>query len=120
MENNISQTYKESAETFIANEMVVNDNAEQGEGAQREYESKFNIAQEEAIKEFAKYLDSFAVLDDKMQILAYQKAREVDREVLFAVTALLPKEKVEEVVREVYAKHKHKKNDKGPTTTSQG
>lgn len=72
----------------------------------------FDGAQKDAIKAFAKYLDGFAVLDDKMQILAYQKAREIDGEVLFALAELLPKDQVEDIIRNVYSKHKHTKNTK--------
>lgn len=101
MTNELSTTFQMAAEKFIADKPEVFLEAEKSI---------------EAVKNFAKHLDSFAVLDDKMQILAYQKAREIDGEVLFALAELLPKEQVEDIIRNVYAKHKHTKNTKDAET----
>lgn len=81
----------------------------------------FDQEKRDAVLEFAKYLDSFAVLDDKIQILAYQKSREIDREVMMALVEEIPKEKVEEIVRSIHNKHyKHKPKNYGGSTTDTG
>lgn len=102
--SNLSVTYQEVADQYLGVKYKDMDGAE---------------AEKQEIMEFAKYLDGFAVLDDKLQILAYQKAREIDREVLFAMARELPKAKVEEIISGVYAKHhKHKTNERTDTSES--
>ncbi len=106
--SNLSVTYKESAEKFLV-ELQEDGNAEAHE------------VFIEGVRAFAKYLDGFTVLDDKLQILAYQKAREIDREVMLKLAAQLPKEVVENIVREVNSKHIHKRKeyDGGKTDTTE-
>lgn len=93
MNDKLSKTYCEVAQEWqIAN----------GAYASNEY-------QIDAVIKFAKYLDSFQTLSDKLQILAIQKAREIDREVLLACVDKFGLEEMQVVIQEVYNRHKHTK-----------
>ena len=96
MNKNLSTTYKEEADNFIASV----------EPTEVCYEEACKIA----IKDFAQHLDSFAVLDDKLKILAYEKSREIDGEVLKLMAKEVPVEKIREIVEEVHAKYKLRRN----------
>lgn len=98
MQTTISSTYKEEAEKWVSKK--------------EENVSEISFAM---VTDFANYLDSFATIDDKLQILAYQKAREIDGEVLFALANEIPKEKIEQIVRSVHEKHRHTKITQQPT-----
>ncbi len=92
MAEKLSKTYRETAQEFL---------------------EKLEEPQIASIKQgaiaFAKYLDSFKNLTSELEILALYKARDIDREVLFGLAALLPKEEVTKLVKEIYARHKHTK-----------
>lgn len=90
MQKVLSKTYRE-----VANEFGVDE---------------FKGGERDAINAFAQYLDSFQTLDSKLEILALYKAREIDKEVLLGLANALGKEKTEEVIKGIYAKHKHQKN----------
>lgn len=90
----ISKTYQEVAQEYF----------------EKQQNSFFDIPQtKEIVLAFAKYLDSFQVLTDQLQILAMQKSREIDGKVLHAMADALGKEKTEEIIREIYKEHRHTK-----------
>ncbi len=91
----LSKTYREAAEDFIMNDAPAGEQVQEG------------------IFAFAKHLDSFSTLDDKLQMLAMHKAREIDREVLLSLAAEIPTGRVEEIVKEIYSKHKHTEKSDG-------
>jgi len=88
---NLSKTYVETAQDWL-------------DKNKSDFEGEPKI-----LLDFAKYLDSFQVLDDKMQIIAMRKSREIDGEVLFGLANALGKEKTQEIIKKVYEKHRHTK-----------
>lgn len=101
-------TYREAADDFILNQLpnVIQGISQFDGGEEQEAERKLV---QEGIIAFAIYLDRFSTIDDKLQMLAMTKAREIDREVLLALAAQLPGEKVRELIGGIYGKHKHTK-----------
>lgn len=63
----------------------------------------------QGIVSFARYLDSFKTLSVELQILAMEKSRLIDREVLLAVADEFGKDKVAEIVRKIHDKHTRRK-----------
>jgi len=92
MENKISTTYLESVEKFIEIKDLNN--------------SQINT---ELLIQYATYLDSFSVLDDKIKLLAYEKAREIDGEVLREMAKHIPHKKLTQIVTTIQDRFKHKK-----------
>lgn len=95
MQETLSKTYTEVAIEWFAKLSADNENLKE--------DSDYY----QGIREFALYLDSFQTLDSKLQLLAMQKAREIDREVMFAMCEKLGKEETENIIKEVYKKHRH-------------
>lgn len=72
-----------------------------------EHKDFYKEEDKKAILSFAKYLDSFKTLSIQMQFLALQQSRKIDREVLFAMSDALGKEKTTEIINGVYSNHRH-------------
>ena len=100
-ETKLSKTFKEVAEEWLETSKVSPELMKDGDQ---------KIVVSEIVLSFAKHLDSFQTLDAKLELLAMRKSREIDGEVLLAFAKELPKEKVEEIIRGVYEKHRHTKN----------
>ena len=94
--NVISKTYTEMAEEFIKDQTWRDD-------------IHWSESDENGLKAFAKWLDSMPYLFPHMELLAMRKAREIDREVYFAMVDALGIEKSTEIAREIHKRHKHQK-----------
>ena len=93
--NVISKTYTEMAQEFC--------------DVRKKEAENFTPESEKVILIFAKYLDSMPYLFPHMELLAMRKAREIDREVYFAMVDALGIEKSTEIAREIHKRHKHQK-----------
>lgn len=69
----------------------------------------YSKAEQKGILSFAKYLDSGNELGSGMQVLALKRAMEIDGEVLRECVVQFGKEAMADIVRGVYAKHRHTK-----------
>lgn len=69
----------------------------------------YSKAERNGVLSFAKYLDSGREVGPEFQMLAIKKAQQIDREVLLACAEAFGREKVAEIIRGVYAKHRHTK-----------
>lgn len=67
----------------------------------------YSKAEQKGVLSFAKYLDSGREIGPEFQVLALKQAAKIDREVLLACAEAFGKDKVADVIRGVYAKHKH-------------
>lgn len=69
----------------------------------------YNQEAQDGILSFAKYLDSFKVLGVELQLVAYQKAREIDRELILECCDVFGKENVTALAKKIAEKHRHGK-----------
>lgn len=69
----------------------------------------YSKPEQKGLISFAKYLDKGNAFggDLHLQVLAYQKAQEIDKEVLQECIAEFGREPMTDVVKRVYARHKH-------------
>lgn len=78
--------------------------------AVREYTDTANIHKREVRNElhaFAKWLDGFRVVDDKIEIAIVRKAWQVDRESLLALIDRLGVAEAQKVIAPIIARHRH-------------
>lgn len=69
----------------------------------------YTSKEQKSILSFAKFLDSGRVLNAELQMLALQQSRKIDGEVINALALEFGKDKCIEVIKKVYARHKHTK-----------
>jgi hypothetical protein len=67
----------------------------------------YKRSERNAILSFAKYLDSGREMNGDIQILAYMKAQQIDREVILALADALGRDKAAEITKAIHARHKH-------------
>lgn len=67
----------------------------------------YSKAEQKGVLSFAKYLDSGRDLNNDLKILALMQARKIDGEVLHECIEEFGREAMTNVVRRVYARHKH-------------
>lgn len=101
----LSKTYKEVANEFLPVFLI-----EIGTDGERE---------KSAVESFAKHLDSFQTLTTEMELLALQKSREIDAEVLKAFFDEIGTERSREIIKKVFARHQHTKNESDILPTSE-
>lgn len=69
----------------------------------------YSKAEAKGVLSFAKYLDSGRDLNNDLKILAIMQARKIDGEVIREAADTFGLEPMQEVVKRVYARHKHAK-----------